>query len=214
MPRVAYAPQLVAETVALAAVVGLEAAHVQTGIRRQTIRAWLDRAGKAPADAINAADWQSLGDLARSRVASKLAEGKVSARDAAIIAGIAQRNTTKPEPEPASSEDDAYIAALEEQFGEHVDLALIASIRRLTELGYGNDDPVPADVELAVWEWVAAIPDLPAWQVEYREQDRRRYLEQLEANQLAKQALLTTAERVETEAILAAAEAYLKENAA
>lgn len=207
--RKPYSPAYIAETVALAVIIGADETARRRNIDVRTVRGWCAKAGKAPSDAIASPQWRELGELARSGVAADLAAGKLTAVQKATIAGIAERNAREL-PRPVEPDKDEYIAALREQFGEHVDLALIASIYRLEDLGYGNDDAVPDDVAREVWEWVAAIPELPAWHIEQQERIRQRYLAQLEANQRAREA----EQRAGVDAVLAAAEAYLQENAA
>lgn len=206
--RKAYSPAQIAEAVSLATIVGAEAAARQLGIDPRTIRGWMERAGKAPADALTSPDWQQLGDLARSQVAASLASGKVRPKDAAVIAAIASRNAAKPptELDPETDEDEQFWAALVEQFGDHAHLALIASIRRM------EDEP-DADAK-AVWEWVTSIPDLPAWREERMRADHDRMEAQLELNRQAAAAFTQRALDSETEALIAQAEAYLTEHVA
>src|SRR5690242_6203278 len=102
--RRAVTPAQKAEAIALATVIGAEAAAKQLGWYPRSVRKWTVAAGRAPADKITSSDWQALGDLARSQVASKLASGKMSAREAAIIAGIASRNIRDTPPEPQEAE--------------------------------------------------------------------------------------------------------------
>ena len=80
------------DAVALAAVVGIEAAASQLGWDRRTVRSWCEKAGKRPELDGSAAGWTQLLDLAQSQVATALASGKVRPKDAAVIAAIAERN--------------------------------------------------------------------------------------------------------------------------
>lgn len=100
--RKPYSPAYIAETVALAVIIGADATARQRNIDPRTVRGWCERAGKGPADAISSPDWAQLGDLARSGVAADLATGKLTAVQKATIAGIAERNAREvpPEPEP------------------------------------------------------------------------------------------------------------------
>lgn len=100
MPYRKHSPTKKAEAIALATVIGAEAAGNQLGIDRNTIRRWMEAAGKAPADAIARTDWEALGQLALARTMDRIASGKASAVETATVAGIAERNKRKPEPEP------------------------------------------------------------------------------------------------------------------
>lgn len=190
--RKPYSPAQQNEAVTLAAVVGAEAAAKQLGMRARTIRGWSVRAGKAPADAIGSADWRSLGDLARAKVAADLAAGRVRPKDAAVIAAIAQRNVrdvpldVEPEHTPEQLDYAHRLeAALATKYG--IDLAderasdllddLIADLLRwsITEANAGRhgmtDDEAPEAL-------VARLPD--DWEA-YRSQRREQVLAERQA---------------------------------
>src|SRR5262245_48411544 len=234
-------PAQKAEAIALAIVVGAEAAAKQLGWDPRSIRKWCEAAGRAPADAITSPDWRTLGELARSQVASRLATGKVSARDAAVIAGIATRNEQRPEPEPepeATPEQQAWSAALEaalaakygpEDARERADVMLDDVILQLMRWRIHEkppdelwDDPVAL---------VAALPDdWDAWYAE-REAKQAAFDAEMEGRRSRSEPAWTaymagaiTAEQrdqwirdgvdafaEETARLLAAAEAFLRE---
>lgn len=100
MPR-KYPREVVTQAVALASIVGAEEAAKRMRLDPRTVRAWLGRAGKVPADSIAAAAWASLGALARAQVQADLPAGKVPAKTAAIIGAIADRNTIRVKEDPA-----------------------------------------------------------------------------------------------------------------
>src|SRR5262245_12254953 len=120
MPYKRHSSESKAEAVALAAIVGADAAAEQLGLGAPRIRAWSCAAGRTPADAIESADRKAPGELARAQVAKNLAAGKVRPKDAAVIAAIAQRNSEKvKEPEPADPEKaaaDQVVAWLMERY--------------------------------------------------------------------------------------------------
>ena len=239
--RKAYSPQRKSEVIALARVQGIEATARQTGIDKRAIRGWCERAGVVPADALGTvADWASLGELARSQVAERLASGKVHPRDAAIIAGIADRNTRKPEPQPEPEGDpeaeawtDALLVALEARY---------PSVDPIDSLGYAMtwldgageepwiDDPAQLVARLPA-DWSAWLADRDAaraaeaaahgarhersrtaWPAFYAgritAEERDAWIRGDIASPIAAQ------ERAEVDAVLAAAEAYLKGSAA
>lgn len=173
--RKAVTPAQKHEAVSLAAVIGAEAAAKQLGWDPRSIRKWSGQAGKAPADAIAPADWKTLGELARSKVAAMLTTGKLSIRDAATVAGIASRNEREvpPEPEPDETHEwlDALRAALAARYGadvaedradELLDELVIDSLRWLHDAPGDADQYAEDPVAL-----VAALPpDWDAWRAE------------------------------------------------
>jgi hypothetical protein len=90
--RKAVTPAQKREAVALAAIVGIEAAAEQLGWDRRTVRKWSEAAGHPPELDGTATGWRELLDLAQSQVATALASGKVRPKDVAVIAAIAERN--------------------------------------------------------------------------------------------------------------------------
>jgi hypothetical protein len=242
--RKPYSPQRIAEVVATAVILGIEATARDTGIDPRTIRGWCNRAGKAPADAIGCADWHSLGELARSQVVSSLASGKVRPKYAAVIAAIATRNARDPEPdpEPADTEAEEWTrrleAALTGKYGPTADLdELVTYMARWTQHEL-REDP-------EAWPWndpealVAALPvDWDAWQAQRdaehdaiaAESDARRARSReawpaFHAGRITEaqrdawirgeiESPVAEQQRAEVDALLAAAPAYLRESAA
>lgn len=118
MPYRKHSPAKKAEAIALATVIGAEAAGERLGIYRGTIRRWMEAAGKAPADAIARTDWETLEQLALSKTIERVASGKASARETAIVAGIANRNKRKPDAEP--KDPNAWMSPADrERYGPH-----------------------------------------------------------------------------------------------
>lgn len=107
MPRVTYSDAQRREAVALARVIGAEAASKQLGIGgKDTVRGWMLAAGDPPELQGSAEGWSRLLDLAQSKAEADLASGKLSAVQAASIAGIAERNLreiAKSKPEQAAT---------------------------------------------------------------------------------------------------------------
>ena len=101
--RVAYTIAQKHEAVALAVVVGAEAAADQLGIDVRSVRKWAEAAGHRPELEVD--DWQALHDLAVARTTAAVASGKLPARTVAVIAGIAARNL-RPTRVVAPSEPD------------------------------------------------------------------------------------------------------------
>ena len=175
------------EAIALATIIGAEAAGQQLGILPRTIRGWADRAGKAPADAINHTDWRSLGEAARSVVAANLAGGFVRAKDAAVIAAIATRNEAKPEPvaEPPT-EVELWAEAMEEamtQLYPGVDLDLIIVV--LLSHARLFDVHVFADVEATCAAIIAEHGSFDTARHWQQEEDHRRMLVHTERPRVA-----------------------------
>src|SRR3954447_21012456 len=97
MPYVRHPREQKAEAIALGVVMGAEAAAEQLGyVDVRTLRRWMEAAGKAPADVVEAADWESLLDLALAKTVAAVASGRLSPTTVATIAGIAARNARKP----------------------------------------------------------------------------------------------------------------------
>jgi hypothetical protein len=95
--RKAYTLQQKAEAIALAAIVGSEAAAEQLGMDPRSVRKWASQAGRAPELSAKPDQWSRLHDLAMARVTSDLASGRMKPRDVAVVAAIARRNLSKPE---------------------------------------------------------------------------------------------------------------------
>lgn len=208
--RIAYSLAQKAEAIALATVIGAEAAAERLHIDPRTVRKWAARAGRAPADAITPTDWAQLGDLARAQVASDLASGKVRTRDAAVIAGIASRNVRDPKPEPEPPDEaeqlvDLWLSEVDVLFPGQAGLALIALLDGSTEDDPRWDDPLA---------YLASLGDLEAWR-HRRSAERHAAMErQLELNRLSREAAVQKSMDDETRALVAAAEAFLAESAA
>lgn len=217
--RIAYTLQQKAEAVALATVVGAEAAADQLGMDVRTVRGWAAKAGKAPELAVQTSTWEKLLDLALARVGAALSSGKVRPKDAAVIAGIAQRNMRDPEPTPEPpTEADEWVgqlmAALEARYTEHeVDCILDVLIRDDMrafdqvdeETGLTDLTDIPS-----ILAWVESIGDPEAW-IEADRQARHDAMEaQLAANRNAAETARLATLDAETARLLAAAEAWLE----
>jgi hypothetical protein len=193
-----------AEVIADAVVTGAESTAIAHGLDVRTVRAWLATSGKAPAAEVNPEGWRSLMDLALSKVNVALVGGHVRPKDAAVIAAIASRNIREPAPpaEPRTPEDEAYdafVTELEARYPEpHLEhLALVALIR--------CPEP-PADR----WAYLESLGDLEAWDAQRRIDDHARLDAQLAANRSAAEAAQVAALDAETQALVAAAEAWLE----
>jgi transposase-like protein len=179
-----YSHEFRARAVALARVIGAEAASKQLGIGgRDTVRRWMAAAGDPPELQGTAEGWQTVLTVAQSQVIDDLANGKVRAKDAAVIAAIADRNLEKvrsrPEPEPDDA-NDLLGAWIIDHYPPHqrviaarvVDAALEDESRRLDAILAGPDadmpDPGP-EPDFLEWaqERITAVGDLDAWQVRY-----------------------------------------------
>lgn len=239
VPRVAYSGAQKAEAVALATVAGAEAASRQLGITVGAIRRWCELAGKTPRDAIAEADWVSLGQLARSQVAARLASGKESARNAAIIAGIADRNSREaPLPEPESDPEaqawtDTFTSALEARYGPLTEDGLVLLIGDTMRWLVDAENEVPLH-QLDPTDLVGNLPaDWAAWHAErkarheaWMRDGRARSARSRPAWESYFRGEITEAQRdawiadglnphAEADAaLLAAAEAFLREHAA
>src|SRR6188472_3971409 len=91
MPR-KHSPELRAEAIALARVMGAEAAGKQLGIDHRRIVVWAQETGQPLGLELPASTWEILRDLAVTKTTSLIASGKANAVTVATIAGIAQRN--------------------------------------------------------------------------------------------------------------------------
>lgn len=109
--RISYSPAQKIEAVALARVVGAEAAADEMALDPRTVRKWQAEAGVPPSLDVEGGTWQALHDLAVAKTTSAVASGKLPVRTVAIIAGIAARNLRigraaallEPEPEPSQT---------------------------------------------------------------------------------------------------------------
>lgn len=221
MPKVAYSTAQKAEAVALATVIGSEAAGQQLGITPRAIRGWAERAGKTPADSVSTSSWQSLLDLAMARVGSALAGGTVRPKDAAVIAGIAARNIREPKPEePRTPEQDAYDAFVAELEARYPDpdqehLAVVALLRHHHGHGcmaddQGNYPPCPDPIPDA-WAYLESLGDLEAWRAAADARQRAAMDHWQRRRQEVRAEWEQRSLDDETRALLAAAEAYLAE---
>jgi transposase-like protein len=113
--RKAYTTAQKQEAVALARVMGAEAAGKQLGIDPRTIVKWMSQAGDRPELDGDAGTWQRLFDLAHARTEAALASGKLSAQATATVMAIAQRNLEKLRDKPAPPE--SAVAAREAFYG-------------------------------------------------------------------------------------------------
>lgn len=222
----AYTREQKAEAVALAHVMGYEPAANQLGIDPRTVLRWMRAAGKAPHLDAPAAGWQQLMELAQAKVAKALASGKVTPVQAATIAGIASRNAVRePNETPApKAEADQWIDQLEAELearGLNVDLAIVALISRHQDHGcrVGWDDksypecpepPTTIEDDLA---YVLSLGDLSEWWERRAREKHEDLVRQLETNRQIAEAAKRRSLDAETEALVAAAEAFLAEGA-
>lgn len=134
MGSVAYSSVQKAEAVALAAIVGVEAAAEQLGMQVRTLRGWANAAGQRPD--VDSDAWQKLHDLAMAKTMAAVASGKLRPRDVAVIAGISKRNLSKPVPVPERSSVEAreqFIEWLVERVSaEPIPLDIITSEAAMT----------------------------------------------------------------------------------
>ena len=208
MGRKAYSQTAKAEAVALGAVVGAEEAGRRLGITAGAVRNWMGKAGRLPADAISSSSWASLGALARSQVAADLVAGRVKPTQAAIIAGIAERNATKPEPppDPETAEKlalDARLRELSKDERHDLSLVLVALLRAPEP----PDDPVAYIAAL-----VAEHGSLEAWRAWLRVQDDEARAVQMAKNRAAAASAAQQVLDAETRDLLAAAETWIREH--
>jgi transposase-like protein len=134
--RKAYTTAQKQEAVALARVMGAEAAGKQLGIDPRTIVKWVSQAGDRPELDGDAGTWQRLFDLAHARTEAALASGKLSAQATATVMAIAQRNLEKLRVKPAPSE--SAVAARE---------GFYDWLEETTAAAMGSD---PAEIEATV----------------------------------------------------------------
>jgi hypothetical protein len=144
MPFVKHSLAARAEAVALAAVLGLSAAADQLGIDEKTLRSWMLKAGKDPADAIKPASWSRLADMALTKAERLVAEGKLSPAQLANLATMAEERAAKSDERRKSSEPAAIDAA--EAFWDWL-------------LARQLDEPLPASVvdEASLNEYMDAL---------------------------------------------------------
>src|SRR3954451_25478257 len=102
MPGKGYTPAQRTEAVALASVIGAEAAGQQLSIPWRSIRRWSEQAGNAPELAAPSGSWAELMRLAIARTTAAVAGGKLHPSTVATIAGIAARNAHR-DPEPKAT---------------------------------------------------------------------------------------------------------------
>lgn len=241
MSAKAYSHQEMAEAIALATIVGAEEASRQLGMQTRTIRKWCERAGRAPADAIRGDDWASIGALARSQVAARLAAGKVTPVQAATIAGIAQRNALTVQELPPESAVAALDSFCDWSVGEgyvtdEADLDGFDALQREL-IRRANAEPGQPH-RPAMLAWFSKRPDIPAddlptwvqaqttaliaehgslaalreWEVRRRAEDHAAMVAQLDRNRQAAEDWQRRALNAETQALLEAAEQWLVEH--
>ena len=181
--RSAVTPAQKREAVALAAIVGAEAAAEQLGWNRRSVRKWAEQAGHRPELDGNADAWQRAFDLAHAKVEGFLAIGKASAVAAATIMGIAQRNMRdlerdrRPSPaaESAVAAYDEFTDWLEHLAAERLEseeeieptIAAIGAIVRDLLLRRANleADPyasAPSGHRAAILSWFSGRPEVEA----------------------------------------------------
>lgn len=116
MPYVKHDLAFRAEAVALAAVIGLSAAAERLGIEERTLKSWMLKAGKDPADVIAPASWERLAGLALTKAERVIAEGKLSAAQLINAASMAeQRAAAKPATE-APTADERFLAWVDARY--------------------------------------------------------------------------------------------------
>jgi hypothetical protein len=205
VPHITYTLQQKAEAVALASVLGAEGASEQLGIDVRTVRSWAAKAGKGPELAVPTSAWQKLLDLAMARVGSALSTGNVRPKDAAVIAGIAQRNVREPEepPEPPTAVEswgDDLEAALDAKYGDDADLAMMALL----------DAPDDVDWTADPLGYLATLGDLREWRDRHDAAVRAQWQAQLIVNQQAAEQARLDALDAETRSLVEAAERWLE----
>lgn len=173
MPGKPYPPAKRAEAVALARVMGADAAAAELGMPdARPIRRWLAEAGDAPELQADPGTWRALLDVAMARTMAAVTSGRVSAATVATIAGIAARNVSR-DPKPPEPTPEDGIVPLErileqerpdlrrEDLGRIVSLAL----NLLHEAGKGTrtDEDVAAWMDTMRRWWRGEIPatDIP-----------------------------------------------------
>jgi len=147
MGRVGYTKAQMAEAVALAKIIGAEAAATQLGIGNwRTVRRWMVKAGNDMDEHLATPDeWRKIGDLAKARGMAWLASGKASGPQLLIAAGIAERNTRAPavvaKVTSAMTEADTLEASWTKAHGpELLDVCVIAFMDGADPLTMAADD--------------------------------------------------------------------------
>jgi hypothetical protein len=173
MPFVRYSVAQKAEAVALAAVLGLSATADQLGIPEDTIASWMAKAGRRPADAIEAPSWKRVADLALTKAERMVAEGKLSVAQLLNVVAMSQKGAAT---EAKASPDEASATRARDQFydwltdrvatdGDDVE-ALAAAMRALQPalLVIANDEPGRPH-RSAMLAWFSDRAEVPAGDV-------------------------------------------------
>ena len=242
MGRIAYSAAQKAEAVALAVVIGAERASEELGPQAHTIRGWMARAGKAPADAIVSDEWSAIGARAMARAHRLLDTGKVNGTQALTMAAIALRNASTVKEAPPDSAATAHDAFADWLGGDELALDTDTSadaigslftelMRRANEepdqphrvamLAWfsGRPEPVAGDVLLwaqgqtqAILAEHGSLGDLHEWRTARDIASRQAVADQLAANRAVAEATRRAAMDAETRAILEEAERWLAVN--
>lgn len=163
-----------AEVVALADVVGIEAAAEAKGWDARTVRSWWLASGRRPE--IEPDAWEKLHNLSMASTMAAVASGTLPVRTVAVIAGIAARNlrmgrAARPEaePEPSAEEaqqgaDDAacvdlmaWCDALPDGHGPLVKRHIVRSIRESLQRRREGLESEPVDTGASMAEHWAAL---------------------------------------------------------
>jgi hypothetical protein len=154
-----------------------------------------------------------------AKVTNDLVSGKMRPRDVAVVAAIAKRNLSKPDPVAAPPTDveqwgDELERRLEERYGDQADLALHVALQWLEQGDRDLEDPTIAD--LSVDELMAhldSLGDLLEWRTRHDAERTAAWQAQLERNKVvaeqARLAVLTEEDRL----LLEAAEQWLAQQA-
>lgn len=198
MPK--YPLAIRAEAIALAAIVGVEPAAEAMGIDKRSVRTWTEQAGRAPELVAKPDEWKRLHDLAIAKVTSDLASGKMRPRDVAVVAAIAKRNLTKPDPMVAKQTDveawsDELSARLDKTYDpDDVPIAFAAVVEWLESRDPDTEGPSVDDV----LSHVQSLGDLDEWWERRHIETTLRY-----QAQLAKNEAVAAAHKAEYEARMA-----------
>jgi hypothetical protein len=214
----AYSLTFRRQAVALGRVMGAEAASAQLGIGgRETLRRWMEAAGDPPELQGTQAQWRAQFDLAHAQTMSKLASGKLSAVATATIKAIADRNLREPAPPPEprtpaeewADDIEAKIRALDPDERHDLSWYLIAMLDEHRRHGDRPDqDCVIPDFDHVTF--LEGLGDPEAYMTRRRAEDEAAQAAQLAANRQASQRAQMAALDAETQALVAAAEAWLQ----
>lgn len=162
MPYKAYSLAAKADAVATAEVLGLSAASEQLGIPEETIKSWMLKAGRRPADTIESASWARFARLAMSKAERMVAEGKLSAAQLLNAATMAEQRAAAVAKEKGDERtpDDDLIAWIDEKYADPEQRRLARSVTTsviVWTLRLGDPTPGPDvadEPDPAAGEWV------------------------------------------------------------